>query len=532
MKKSKSRFLFIYIIVIIAFVALLLKLFYMQCFKSDEYSKVLKNRVSVSGVVKAPRGSILDRYGRVLAYDVAVKSADSTVNYKRTYVNDSVASHIIGTIGKINEDEYASLKNKGYCYNDIVGKQGVERLAEEFLRGKEGIDGDFMQGSNVVLTIDIEMQSVLEESLERTVKYISETGGYKNGSDADSGAAVVIDVHSGEILACASYPTFDISAYGDNYLNLVSDNALPLWNRAVSGAYSPGSTFKPLVAIAALGTGKITADEKIDDLGIYTEYEDYRPRCWIWSEQGKTHGELNVTQAIANSCNYFFYEAGKRTGIDEISKYAHKFGLGKTTGTGLLEEARGMVANPENKKKITGILNQQGWFGADTLQASIGQSVNSFTPLQLANYIATLANGGKRYNLKLIKSIHSAADGTLIKEFGSQVEENISIDKTALNSVLQGMRDVAEQGSARGIFAGYPVPIGGKTGTAQVGSRVSNNALFTAFAPFDKPEIAVCVVIEHGVRGVNAAYVAKDLFDYYFELNDEAVSAFNVASDF
>lgn len=533
MKKSKSQFLFLYILVIFAFFSLLLKLFYMQCFQYDGYRKILQNRASVSGTVRAPRGSIFDRYGRVLAFDEAIKSDDGDVlNYKRTYVNNSAASHIIGTIGRINEDEYSRLKNEGYRYNDIVGKQGTERLAEEYLRGKEAIDGNFEPGNNVVLTIDIEMQDVLEKSLERTVKYISQTGGYKDGADADSGAAVVIDVHSGDILACASYPTYDISVYGDNYFNLVSDDALPLWNRAVSGTYSPGSTFKPLVAIAALATEKVTVDEKIDDLGIYTEYNDYRPRCWVWSEQGKTHGKLNVTEAIANSCNYYFYEAGKRTGIDEISKYAQKFGLGKITGTGLLEEARGMVANPENKKKITGVLNQQGWYGADTLQASIGQSVNSFTPLQLANYIATLANGGKRYKLKLVKSIHSSLDGSLIKEFKSEIEENINIDKTALVSVLQGMRDVAEQGSARGIFADYPVSIGGKTGTAQVGSRVSNNALFTAFAPFNEPEIAVCVVIEHGVRGVNAAYVAKDLFDYYFELNDEAVSAFNVASDF
>ena len=461
--------------------------------------------------------------------------------YERVYCNDSIASHIIGRTGRINEDEYNRLKKEGYGYNDIIGKQGAEKLAEAYLRGKDGVFRESSStetvslsqpGNNVVLSIDIEMQRVLETSLEKTIKQISEKGGYKNGEDADSGAAVVIDVHTGDILACASYPTYDISDFGDKYGELASDESLPLWNRAVSGTYSPGSTFKPLVAIAALGNGKITPDEKIKDEGIYTAYDDYRPRCWIWSENRTTHGELNITEAIANSCNYYFYEAGRRTGIDEISSYAEQFGLGKKTGTGLPEEVEGMVANPQNKKKITDSINEQGWYGADTLQASIGQSVNMFTPIQLANYIATLANGGTRYKLNLIKSVHSSVDGSRIYEAKPEAAEKVEIRKCDLQAVLQGMRNVAEEGSAKGIFAGYPVPVGGKTGTAQVGSKVSNNALFTAFAPFDEPEIAVCVVIEHGVRGVNAAYVAKDLFDYYFNLRGEAVSAFNVTTGF
>ncbi len=529
MINKKSRFVYVVFIYGLAFLCLILRLAYLQCLTGQNYRKKLENRASQGEFIKAPRGSIIDRYGRVLVKDEPCENN----SFERTYYNGSVASHIIGTTGKINEAEYEQLKSDNYRINDTLGKQGVERLAEKYLRGTDGnYEMEPLPGHNVILTLDIEMQEVLEKSLERTIKFISKNGSFKNGEDADSGAAVVIDVRSGEVLACASYPTYDISSFNENYTNLISDKALPLWNRAVSGTYTPGSTFKPLVAIAALGEAKISVDETIEDLGIYSEYNDYRPRCWIWSEQRKTHGCINVTEAIENSCNYFFYEAGIRTGINNISSYAEKFGLGKLTGTGLIEETCGIVANPDNKKEIIREADSQGWYSADTLQASIGQSVNSFTPLQLANYIATIANGGTRYKLSLIKSIHSSFDGNTIKECYPEIMEQIDIDELSLKAVLQGMKNVAEEGSAKGIFSGYPIAIGGKTGTAQVGSKVSNNALFTAFAPFDEPEIAVCVVIEHGVRGVNAAYVAKDLFDYYFGFDDEAVSAFKVNADF
>lgn len=449
-------------------------------------------------------------------------------DYSRIYYNDGYASHIVGRVGKVSKDEYKLLKNKGYKIDDYCGKQGVEKLAEEFLRGTDGVvgtqSGDFsfiskkdaQQGNRVVLTIDFQMQKVIENSLAEHIKQISSYGGVKSGMDANSGAAVVVDINNGDVLACASYPTFRLDSFNKDY-NLLSQNPdLPLWNRAVSGTYSPGSTFKPLVALAALESGSITTDEIIEDKGIYEYYEDYRPRCWIWSEQKNTHGNINVSEAIENSCNYFFYEAGRRTGINKIAAFGKSFGLGEYTGTGLEEEAKGRIACPESKSNVVKPSSDSTWFGADTLQAAIGQSIHAFTPLQMANYIAAIANGGYRYKLNLIKSIRSGKDGKVIKQNSPEIVEKISLDKNNLEAVRIGMKNVAEDGSARKIFAGYHVQIGGKTGTAQVGSNGSNNGLFVAFAPYDKPEIAVCVVLEHGVSGANAAYVAKDLFDYYF----------------
>lgn len=461
----------------------------------------------------------------------------SVVNtYYREYKNGAYASHILGRVGKLNAEEYKQYKNDRYGYSDIIGKQGVEKSAESYLRGTDGVNGietdingntftlinevPAVSGDNVVLTIDMNMQKTAEDSLAENIRSISESGGVKTGADADAGAAVVIDVKTGDLLACASYPTYDLSSFNEDYSSLLENEAKPLWNRAVSGTYTPGSTFKPLVAIAALETGAITADEKIKDEGIYRFYEDYQPKCWIWQENKATHGSINVSSAIQNSCNYFFYETGRRVGIDIIDEYGAKFGLGEYTGVELPEEVKGNVSSPEYKKKIVKNQWDSGWFGADTLQTAIGQSYNAITPIQLANYAATIANGGTRYKVNLIKSVRSSADNSIVMENKPVVAEKIEISEGNLNAVKEGMKNVVDEGSAHAIFSGYPIKIGGKTGTAQIGKNASNNAFFIAYAPFDDPEIAVCVVIEHGVRGANAAYVARDLFDYYFGITE------------
>ena len=454
--------------------------------------------------------------------------------YYREYKNGTYASHILGRVGKMNSEEYNKYKEFGYSYSDVVGKQGVEKSAEHYLKGKDGVNGiqtdingsmftlikevPAVSGNNVVLTIDMNMQKVLEDSLAKNIQNISANGDVKTGADADAGAAVVIDIKTGDLLACASYPTYDLSRFNEDYSMLLENEAKPMWNRAVSGTYTPGSTFKPLVAIAALESGKITANERITDEGIYRFYEDYQPKCWIWQEGHTTHGNINVSTAIESSCNYFFYETGRRTGIDIIDEYGAKFGLGELTGVELPEEVRGSVASPEYKKKVVKDQWDRSWFGADTLQAAIGQSYHAITPIQLANYVATIANGGTRYKVNLIKSVRSSVDNSIVMENNPTVMENIAISPENLNAVKEGMKNVVDEGSAHAIFAGYPIKIGGKTGTAQLGRNVSNNAFFIAFAPFDNPEIAICVAIEHGVRGANAAYVARDLFDYYFGL--------------
>ncbi len=456
--------------------------------------------------------------------------------YYRQYENGDYASHILGRVGKMNSEEYEIYKEKGYGYNETVGKQGIEKSAEAYLRGTDGTSGisktvngnsvniventPAIQGNNIILTIDMKMQKVLEDSLASYITQISQNGGEKTGKDADSGAGVVIDVKSGDVLAIASYPTYNLSSFNEDYNELVLNEAKPLWNRAVSGTYTPGSTFKPLVAIAALETGSVKPNEKIRDEGVYRFYKDYQPKCWIWQENHVTHGSINISDAIEKSCNYFFYETGRRTGIDVIDEYGAKFGLGEYTGIELPEEVKGSVASPEYKKKVVKTATDRGWFGADTLQAAIGQSYHAITPLQLANYAATIANNGVRHKVNLIKNVRSAVDGSVVNEFGTSVAESVHMSDSTIKAVKQGMKNVVDEGSARAIFTGYPVEIGGKTGTAQVGSKVSNNAFFIAFAPFDEPEIAICIVIEHGVRGANAAYVARDVFDYYFKLNE------------
>lgn len=452
-----------------------------------------------------------------------IKGVTITEDYVRTYTNPGLATHILGRVGLISGDEYKKKKEKGYGINDIIGKQGIELWAEEYLRGKDGIEGTVasvdgkevelakevepVSGNYVMLTIDSQMQATLEKSLSDTIASI--------GKDCDAGAAAVIDVNSGDTLAIASYPTYDMSRFDEDYAQLLENKANPMINRAVSGLYSPGSTFKPLTAIAGIQSGVLNTSESIECTGVYRFYQDYQPTCWIWSEYHLTHSHQDVTHAIENSCNVFFYELGRRLGIDKLDEYAKKFGLGEYTGIELSEEAEGHMASPEYKKEVVENVIDSDWFGGDTLQAAIGQSYSLFTPVQLANYCATIANGGTRYKVNLIDSIRSSVDGSVVEDFQPKVVEKIDIAKETMDKIRGGMKKVVDEGSARSIFEGYPIQVGGKTGTAQLGTG-ANNAIFIAFAPFDNPQIAIAVVLEHGERGTNAGRVARDVFDQYF----------------
>ena len=286
----------------------------------------------------------------------------------------------------------------------------VEKLFEEYLRGKNGIqtvgingtedeeNEEAIPGNYVQLTIDSKLQRTAENSLKYWITEISKKGGKpedNKGGDADSGAAVVIDIKNGDVLACASYPTFDPSTFNAEYDKLAANESKPMWNRAVSGVYTPGSTFKPLVALAALEMGIVSLDEVIECEGVYKFYEDYQPKCWIWSSKHETHGEIRISEAIEFSCNYFFYELGRRLGIDNIVSYAKEFGLGEKTGIEFAEE-KGNVSSREYKKRIATTDYDASWYAGDTIQTAIGQSYSYFTPIQLANYIAGIANGGTR----------------------------------------------------------------------------------------------------------------------------------------
>lgn len=453
--------------------------------------------------------------------------------YVRKYNNGTMAAHVLGRIGRISDTEYAELSKQGYGFNDMLGKQGIEKVCEQYLRGEDGsaslvqtqngfgmqseLTVEPVQGNYVTLTLDAKMQAALEEALATTIYQIRERGGdakYKSGGDAYCGAGVVMDVHTAEILAIASYPTYDISKFNKIYNSLLKDENMPMWNRSVSAAYPPGSTFKMLTSIAALESGTVSPSTVIVDEGVYKFYPDYQPRCWIWKSLGVAHGAQTVTDAIKNSCNYYYYEASRLMGIETLNKYGKMFGFGQKTGIELSsEEAAGRLAGPEDREKNGG----GRWQPGDTLQAAIGQSDNLMTPLQLANYICTLVNGGVRREPHLVKSVRSPVDGSIVYASEPVVVEKVEMQPENIQAVLNGMLAVTEDGTASSVFEGYPIRVGGKTGSAQV-ARGSDNGVFTGFAPFDKPEIAIAIVVEHGNSGSDVAPIAKAVMDAYFDV--------------
>jgi penicillin-binding protein 2 len=475
-----------------------------------------------------------------------------TVEPVREYPLGTVASHIIGYIGKISQGELDSRKDKGYKYNDVTGKDGLENTLEEMLKGKDGlkrVEMDSMgrltgeiggvpaePGNNIYLTIDLNLQKVAEKALKDTIEKINSGGLAQKFQDAKSGSAVAIDVKTGEILAMANYPSYDPSVFVkgislENWRQLMDDEQKPMFNRAIKGLYSPGSTFKMVTALAALQDGAITVNERVLDQGVYKRYKDYQPRCWIWSGSHSTHGYVNVSDAIKVSCNYFFYEMGYRTGIENLDKYVRMFGLGSKTGVELPGEKDGIVAGPEYSASVKG-----KWYPGNALQAAIGQSDFSFTPLQMANYIATLANEGVKNRPHLLKKVttwngkpidENKIKSLLVSKIGDKVNnppQKLNLNKRNLDAVFSGMASVTGDagGTAYGTFANFPVKIAGKTGTVQVpghyknGAAKSDNAWFVGFAPYDNPQIAVAVLIEHGGHGAYTAPVARDILAQYF----------------
>ena len=452
------------------------------------------------------------------------------VDEVREYQTDS-AAHILGWTGPIYREEYEQLREEGYALNAIIGKDGIERVMEEYLRGIDGeqtvetnISGQVVEetetkapepGNNVMLTLDIRLQEAVEQALEEGILELrsnppSSSG---SGSQTEGGAAVVIEVDTGEILAMASYPTYSLETIHEDYNELSQDPLTPLFNRAIAGAYAPGSTYKLVTAIAGLEEGVITTDTIIEDEGRYTRYEDYQPQCWLYRQYRRTHGRINVTGALRDSCNYFFYEVGYRLGGATMESYAKLFGLGSTTGIELAGESAGMVAGPTNSE-----LFGSEWLPGNDLSAAIGQSDHQYTVLQIANMVATLCNGGDRYGLHLVKSVKSNDFSETVLEKQPELVESIDIDPENLEAVLTGMNDVVnEGGTAASVFRNYPIQIGGKSGSSQTGSSEEDaHGVFVAFAPYDDPEIVVCVVGEHAGGGSNVAYIVRDILDAYF----------------
>lgn len=461
---------------------------------------------------------------------VTIKTAAARV------YNTKLAAHILGTVGAIWQEEwrsdestgYVGYADKGYNMNDLVGKDGVEKAFEEYLHGNDGkrlittdengkITGELytrepQPGGTVALTIDIDLQQVVEDTLASTIQ-----GMIDKDSNERGGAAAVIQVGTGEVLAMASYPTYDLETFNQDYDELVKDERLPMFNRATQGVYAPGSTFKLCTSVAALEEGIITPSTIIEDKGIYTYYVDPQPMCWIWRQAHTTHGRINVSQAIVDSCNYFYYEVGRLTGIKKLDEYATAFGLGQSTGIEI-GDVSGVLASPEWAEA-----HDREWTDGQTITAAIGQSYNLFTPLQLANYVATLVSGGEHYEAHLLKNVKSYDNSRVIGVYGKEPLNDLNISDSTMAAVTKGMHDLTYD-SLRSAFSRCVVEAGAKTGSAQVGTDIANGT-FVAYAPYDDPEIAIAIVVEKGGSGSLLANAAVDIINAWFTRDGTGATA-------
>ncbi len=471
----------------------------------------------------------------VLARDVTMKTVAQIKENKekypgveveiepiRVYAHEGLAAHLLGRCDKIYAEEYQVLKEQGYGMNDIIGKDGLEKVLEKYLKGKDGYKSVSMDrsgseteilqsqavkpGNYAKLTLDLELQKAAETALRENITAAVDRNG--------AGGAIAIIPNTGEVLALASYPSYNPDTFVEDYEKLVQTKSNPLLNRVLDGTYSPGSTFKPLTAIAGLETGVIQPNTYIQDKGKYTFFPSYQPTCLIYSSKGETHGTIEVAEALGVSCNYFFFEVGRLTGIETLGEYAKRFGLGEPTGIEL-GESKGLMANPEHRKKLG-----QEWYPGDVIQTAIGQSDNLFTPAQLANYIATLLNKGRRYRLHLVDEVVDYDTQEVVMRTNPEVLSDHTIQDTTFQKVTQGMRQVVTNGTAKEAFASAKYQAAGKTGTAEVPNG-ADNVLFVGFAPYENPEIVVAVVIEHGATSYYAANVARQIFDAYMSLKEQ-----------
>lgn len=445
----------------------------------------------------------------------------------REYADSTLAPHILGSVRKINAEEYAELRDEGYGINDTIGESGIESAMESELRGTPGeltitIDADGnvteeitkepIQGNTVVLTIDRDLQRIAQQQLEITCNEVS--------ASQSAGAVVVEDVNTGAILAAASYPTYDLQDYYDSYSSLASNSRQPLFNRFALGTYAPGSTFKPAMACAALEEGVIDESTTFRCGGVW-QYYDVTFRCL----NSRAHGSENVREALRDSCNIFFYNCADRLGISKMNEYASMFGLGEKTGVEI-SEAAGVLAGPASAERYN-----RTWQMGDTIQSGIGQSDNLFTPLQLANYCATVANGGTKYEMHFVQAVINTSSGT-IEETGAAVAEELPISDNTFNIVHEGMRMVAQQYTLSNIFSDSGVDVACKTGTSQVirNGEEANNGFLITFAPYENPEISIASAIELAGSGTSTAEITASIIEYYYSNNTDEQPAQNTGT--
>ena len=466
-----------------------------------------------------------------------------TTSYVREY-KTQYAAQLLGYTGPLTQEEWDQYKDKDYDLDATVGKDGVEYAFENYLHGTSGkakvtstVDGvpvsteyvkDPVPGDNVYLTLDIGLQEVCEEILGAHIDEIN-TDRQKTNDDAEKygtdkeelitgGAIAVVDVNTGEPLALANWPTYDAATLLENYETLLADENAPLYNRALMGTYAPGSTFKPCTATALMAENIISPLTTLKTEGQFTKYIDdgYAPECWIYSNYGMTHGTINVVQAITYSCNYFFYNFGDLLGIDKLSHYAALYGLGEHTGIEL-PELTGQMSTQSFKEQYTGT----PWYNGDTLQAAIGQSYSEFTPLQMAEYCATVANSGTRYSASILKAVRSYDYSQTVYQREPAVLDTLNVDQSVFDAIHYGMWGVVydEVSTLTDTFLPCPVEVAAKTGTAQRGSaelKLKNNAMFICYAPYENPQIAIAIAVEKGGAGATLAPLAAQIVSYYF----------------
>ena len=459
-------------------------------------------------------------------------AASTTREYYTTY-----AAHILGTYAAMNSDDWKVYKEKGYKMDDKIGKTGLEKAFEEYLHGTDGrlakvVDknGNIVSqyyvkepvaGHNVETSIDLGLQMVAEETMKEIHQTLVETNGTDgggNGADIEGMACVVMDTRTGEVLACASYPSYDPATYNKMYNELMENPLKPTRNRALMEAYPPGSTFKVAMSIAGLESGKIDRYTQIRDDGVFTKYAGSSPKCLVYSRTGGTHGYLDVAGALRVSCNYFYYMLGDWMDWDDVDPVVKNLGLGEHTGIELGENI-GQRANEETKKK-----NYSGsdahWYAMDQVLASIGQSDHRYTPMQLCSYVSAVANKGTRYAATFMKRVVSADYATLVEENTREVLSVTKMSNDTVEAVFDGMRQVVTSGSAASAFKGFDIKVCGKTGTAEHETGGSSNGAFICFAPMDNPEIAVAVYGEKAGSGAYMARVARAVMEYYFSADE------------
>ena len=481
--------------------------------------------------------------------------------------NTKYAAHILGYIGPMTKDQWNEIYKPlpGYPLDALVGQSGLEEAFEEYLHGTDGIrvdertaDGTLVRsyykvvdgvekrpinGQNVELSIDLNVQTTAEEQMKALFTELRQSGenlaeGEKkpDGSDAEGGAVVVMDVKTGQLLACASYPTYDLSTFREDYNALLEQDFAPLYNRALQATYPPGSTYKMAMLIAGIDSQAISRTQNIVDQGVYRKYEasGFTADCLIWSTNHSTHGAINAMEALRDSCNYYFYTVGDKLDINVIDRVAKGLGLGEKTGIELAEKP-GLRANPENKLALhKGNTDLGRWYAADQIMASIGQSINSFTPVQLCAYTSALANRGVRYKATFLSRVLDADYSSVIYTNEPVEASRLDISDEAYAAYTEGMRMVITEGSVRRYFQDFPIAVAAKTGTAQTdaGDAYSDNGAFVCYAPYEDPEIAVVVYGEKAGHGSTMAQIAKGVLDAYFSdvLSEGAASGENTVS--